>query len=190
MRLSLGVALLTIASGQTLAQQAVAPGNIYSRIPAEVAGFKLTERTSVTSVPSDSVFRFRNDSRTTVTVIIYEVPAEAKVGADSQSWTPRQGEQFLEVMVALRERGRISDFTEPVSSTARITGGGREIVEHAMSIPTRHSNGNVVVEMQFLYLIDGKFVKVRATVPHEEFKASRMGSFARELAQRVAGPGK
>jgi hypothetical protein len=164
-------------------------GTMYSRIPAEVVGFRLTERATVTNTPTDSLFRYRGDSRTTITVIIYEVPADAKVGADSQQWTPRHGERFREVMSVLRERGRVESFTDPVTDTARFAVRNQAILEHGIFIPTRYPNGTVAVEMQFLYLIEGKFLKVRATVPHEEFKESRVGAFARELARRVAGGG-
>jgi hypothetical protein len=40
--------------------------------------------------------------------------------------------------------------------------------------------------MQYLYLIGGKFVKVRATIPEPGWQQTQVPSFARELALRMA----
>lgn len=161
-------------------------GALYARIPSEIEEFKLTERAAVTGSPTDSLFRFRDASATNLSVFVYEVGADVKVDADSQKWTPREGEKFKAVQEIQRSRGRIAAFSVAFSDTTRFAAGERSILEHSIAIPVRSPNGVVVVEFQYLYLIDGKFVKVRGTVPEQGWQTTHVPSFARALATRVA----
>ena len=161
-------------------------GALYARIPSELEGFKLTERGAATGAPADSLFRFSDGSPTILSVFVYNVAAEVKVDADSQKWTPREGEKFKTVQEIQRSRGRIAAFTVALSDTARFAAGARSILEHSIAVPTRFPNGVIAVEFQYLYLIDGKFVKVRATVPEQGWQKTNVPSFARALATRMA----
>lgn len=165
----------------------VAPGSVYARMPPEVGAFKLTERGVVTSRPADSLFRFSDGSTTAVTVIIYDISPDVRVDPDSQKWTAHEGEKFREVQAIRRSRGQIADFTDPISDTTRLLVHGQSILEHWIAVPTRFANGNVVVETQHLYLISGKFLKVRTTVPANRWGQSGVSAFARQLAERLAG---
>jgi hypothetical protein len=169
----------TVTSAPTL--------NLYARIPAAIGAFTLTERTTVKGLPTDSLFRFSDGSPTIVSLIIYEVGADVKIDADSQKWTAREGEKFSAVQDVQVSRGQIAAYRVAFSKTARLAAGARNIPEHSIAIPTRFPNGEVTVEMQYLYLIDGKFVKVRATIPYQIWQQSHVPSFARELAIRIAG---
>src|SRR5688500_10616770 len=60
--------------------------SLYSRIPTEVEAFKLTERASVTGQRTDSLFRYRDGSRTVLTLFIYDISADVRVDPDSQKW--------------------------------------------------------------------------------------------------------
>ena len=161
-------------------------GALYARIPSEVEGFKLTAREAVTGAPTDSLFRFRDSSATNLTVFVYDVDANVKVDADSQKWTPREGEKFKAVQEIQRSRGRIAAFSVAFSDTTRFAAGERSILEHSIAIPVRFPNGAVAVEFEYLYLIEGKFVKVRATVPQEGWQKTHVPVFARALATRMA----
>ena len=160
---------------------------LYTRIPVEIGEFKLTQRASVRGAPTDSLFRFSDGSRTTLTVIVYDIDPDVRVEADSQKWTAREGEKFKAVQEIQRNRGQIAGFVVAFSDTSRFAAAGRNILEHAIAAPTRFTNGSVAVEMQYLYLIEGKFVKVRATIPQQGWEQTRVPSFSRELARRVAG---
>ena len=161
-------------------------GALYARIPSELEGFKLTERAAASGAPTDSLFRFSDGSPTILTVFVYDVAADVKVDADPQKWTPREGEKFKAVEEIQRSRGRIAAFTVAFSDTTRFAAGERSILEHAIAIPVRFPNGVVAVEFEYLYLIDGKFVKVRATVPQEGWQKTHVPAFSRALAIRMA----
>ena len=169
------------------AQSAAAPApSLYAHIPAEIGDFKLTERSVVRGLPTDSLFRYRDSSRSILTVIIYDVPAEVRVDADSQQWTYREGERFKLIQDIQRQRGRLRDYELAFSDTLRLQVGAQSFVQHAIATRGTYASGAKAVDMQYLYLIGGKFVKVRATIPGQEWQQTQIPTFARELAVRLA----
>ncbi|MEX1186227.1 MAG: hypothetical protein WEA80_06530 [Gemmatimonadaceae bacterium] len=160
--------------------------NVHARVPAQVGEFKLTERAAVGGAPADSLYRFRDSSRTNLTVFIYEIAADVRVEADSQQWTAREGGKFKEIQDIRVARGQIAEYVLAFSDTTRIAVGEHNILEHRMATPVRFPSGAVAVDMQFLYLVGGKFIKVRATIPEQGWEQTRVPSFARELALRLA----
>ena len=171
----------------TTSPQPAAAASLYTRIPEKIGAFELTERTVVTDVPSDSVFRFRDGSRTTLTVIVYSVGDDVRAEGDPQLWAATEGAKFEELQPIRVSRGQIAAYAEAVSDTNWFSVGPDRLLEHFTMVPVRFRNGTVAVDMQYLYMIWGKFVKVRATVPAEGWKESNVPSFARELARRLAG---
>lgn len=187
-RLAVLCAVATMVGCAASSGTALSP-RLYSRIPARIEGFELTERTVVRDVPSDSVFRFSDGSQTTLTVIVYDVADDVTTDGDPQLMAALEGAKFEQLQDLRVSRGQIEAYTEAVSDTVRFSAGRLRLLEHSTAIPVRFRNGAVAVDMQFLYLIDGKFVKVRATIPAEGWEQSRVPSFARELARRMAGAG-
>ena len=163
-----------------------AGGKLYSRVPTEIGAFKLTERTAVTGAPSDSLFRFSDGSRTILSVFIYDVADDVKSDPDPQKWTVYEGNKFEAVQKIRVRRGDIASYVLAFSDTTRFPAGADTILENFIAMPVRQRNGAVTVDMQFLYLIDGKFVKVRATIPEAGWEQTEVPSFARELAVRMA----
>lgn len=159
---------------------------IYSRIPEQIGAFRLTQRSTVRGLRTDSLFRYRDGSRTLLTVIIYDVPADIRAHADTQQWTHREGEKFKLVQEIQVQRGFLRGYQLAFSDTTRFVVGARALVQHSVATPVRFASGAVAVEMQFLYLIDGRFVKVRATVPEQGWQDTKVPEFARELATTLA----
>ncbi|CAN5892232.1 hypothetical protein BH11GEM2_BH11GEM2_00960 [soil metagenome] len=155
-------------------------------MPDKVGAFKVTERMGIRGFPTDSLFRFRDSSKTNLSVIIYDIPADVRVDSDSQKWTLREGEKFKAVQDVLKSRGQIAAYTLAFSDTIRFTVDARGILEHSIAGSVRFPNGAIAVELQYLYLIGGKFVKVRGTIPAQGWQQTRAPSFARELAVRMA----
>lgn len=163
-----------------------AAGTLYERVPDRVGDFALTERAAVVGLPSDSVFRFSDGSATRLSVILYDAGADVKADPDPQTWTAGEGEKFRVVQEVRRRRGDIAGYVVAFTDTNSVAAGDGEIVEHSAAVPVRSRNGAVSVELQYLYLIDGKFVKVRATVPEQGWQRTKVPAFARELAGRLA----
>jgi hypothetical protein len=159
--------------------------NVYAGIPSEIGAFKLTERTAVRGLATDSIFRYRDGSRTILSVIIYNVPDGVRVDADSQKWTAREGDKFKRVQDLYVSRGQLAAYTVAFSDTTRFPAAGHNILEHSIATPVRFPNGAIAVELQYLYLIGGKFIKVRATIPQAGWEQTNVPSFARETAQSI-----
>src|SRR5262245_8852021 len=176
-----------VVTPQSTRAVAPAPGAVLSaRIPSELEGFKLTAREAVSGAPADSAFPFSDGSPTILTVFVYGVAADVKVDADSQKWTSREGEKFKVAQEIQKSRGQIAKFSVAFSDTTRFAAGERSILEHRIAIPVRFPNGAVAVEFEYLYLVDGRFVKVRATVPEQDWQKTHVALFARALATRMA----
>ena len=161
--------------------------NLFARIPAQIGAFKLTQRAAVSGAPADSLFRYKDGSPTNLTVFIYDADADGHPDLDAPTRTAREGEKFKAVQDILMSRGQISAHQMAFSDTTRVTVGQSTILEHAVAMPTRYPDGAITVEMQYLYLIGGKFLKVRATVPEKGWQETQVPQFARELALRMAG---
>jgi hypothetical protein len=162
--------------------------NLSARIPAQIGTFKLTERAAVRGAPADSLFRYKDGSPTNLSVFIYDADADSQNDADPQLRTVREGEKFKAVQDILMSRGQIAAHRVAFSDTTRLTVGTGTLLEHAIGLGTRHPNGAITVELQYLYLIGGKFVKVRATIPEKGWEQANVPQFARELALHMAGP--
>jgi hypothetical protein len=189
-RVVLAVAVLAAIACSSRAPARTAPsaapaGAPYDRIPDRVGDFALTERTSVVGLPSDSVFRFSDGSDTRLTVIVYDPEEGATDGPDPQVATAEEGAKFPITQEVRRSRGQITGFVVAFSDTARVAGGRRPLLEHSVAVPVRLRNGTIAVELQYLYLIDGKFVKVRATESEQRWQQTKARAFARELVRRL-----
>jgi hypothetical protein len=156
------------------------------RMPDRVGEFALTERTAVRGLPRDMMFRYSDGSATRLSVVVYDVGEDVKAEPDSQKWTAWEGEKFEAVQEMRRSRGEIAAYVVAFSGTAHIDAGDRQLLEHSVAVPVRSPNGMVSVEFQYLYLIGGRFVKVRATVPEQGWQQTKVPAFARELAQLLA----
>ena len=189
----LSLALLSAAacSSRGAASTGSAPtpesGTLYSRVPSRIGAMALTERSAIAGLPLDSVYRFSDGSPTRVTVILYDVTDDLKGNPDPQMWTAAEGAKFPAVQEVLKRRGQIADYTIAFADTTRLALGGANVLEHFVAAPVRLRNGRIMVEMQHLYLIGGRFVKVRSTIPEAGWQTSVVPTFARELARLMAG---
>jgi hypothetical protein len=156
-----------------------------SRIPTQLGRYRLARRDGVEGAPADSAYRYSDGSPTRVTVFVYQIPIDVQVGADSQSWTQREGEKFEEVQPLLVQHGMIGAYEVAFANTGEITAANRKVTEHATAIAVR-SHGQVAVDFQYLYLVAGRFLKIRATVPSDGWEKTDVPVFAREMARHLA----
>lgn len=176
----------TEATAGTRASTAAPTRSVQSRIPLQIGNFKLTQRTAVRGTLTDSLYRFSDGSGTNLSVIVYDVIAEAKTDQDPQKWTAIEGEKFKEVQEIRKNRGDMAAYSVAFSDSARFKAGSLNLLEHRIATPVRYANGTIAIDMQYLYLVDGKFLKVRATIPEPGWQQTMVPAFSRELAQRVS----
>lgn len=132
--------------------------------------------------PRDSIYRFRDSSTAFVSLIRYAVTPDVRFDADSQAWTLREGDKFPQVQQLLLEAGRQDDNRLLVADSSRLDVGGRSINESMyamavmrMRVPT--------VEVQYLYLIGDRFLKVRGSFQSDQWGRSDFAEWTRASAR-------
>jgi hypothetical protein len=153
--------------------------------PASIAGFRLTSTGPVRGAPTDTTYRYAmDDTSVHVTAFRYHIAEYARVAPDSQAWTVREGSGFINVFPILKARGGVDAFEIAETKTSVVRIGNRDIAEHMMTVAVR-MRGLPMVEEQFIYIVRGKFLKVRATMPADRYPARSAQAFARALAQAL-----
>ena len=153
--------------------------------PASIAGFRLVSTGPVRGAPADTAYGYATqDTSVHVTAFRYHIADYARVAPDSQAWTVREGRGFIDVFPILKARGSIEAFELGDTTTSVIRVGGRDIAEHMTTVAVR-ARGRSLVDEQFIYIVRGKFLKVRATIPADRYPAGSAQAFARALAQAM-----
>lgn len=131
------------------------------------------------------MYRFTDGSAAILTAIRYSIPQDVKIEADSQAWTTREGEKFERMQQILLGRRTIENYRTLLSHAQSVDLVDTRLLEHATVVSTRR-HGTSTMEFQYLYLVGGRFLKVRGTFPGEQWQTSDFLAFARELARRVS----
>ena len=153
-------------------------------IPASVGRYRLVETRPVNGLPTDTIYRFTDSTKINISVIRYAVPADVKVGSDSSVWLTREGAKFAALQPILRQRDVIQAFEIKLQKTASVQLGSVPVAEHLSIVQTRARYG-VFNELEYLYVIGGRFLKVRISEPDTGASSSDSPRFARELARQV-----
>ena len=153
-------------------------------IPASVGRFRLVETRPVNGLPTDTIYRFTDSTKINISVIRYAVPADVKIGSDSSVWLEREGAKFAAIQPILRQRDVIQAFEIKLQKTASVQLGSVPVAEHLSVVQTRARYG-VFNELEYLYVIGGRFLKVRISEPETGATKSDSPMFARELARQV-----
>jgi hypothetical protein len=153
--------------------------------PDSIAGFKLASTGPVRGAPLDTAYGYATeDTSVHVTAFRYNIADYARVAPDSQAWTVREGSGFINIFPILKARGNIEAFQLSDTATTLVRVGGRDIAEHKTTVAVR-ARGRSRVDEQFIYIVRGKFLKVRATMPADRYPARSAQAFARALAQAL-----
>jgi hypothetical protein len=177
-------ALVCIACAPTAVRPTVTPSATSEAGIAAIGRYRLTHSQLLPETSRDSIFRYSDGTASIVSVFRYDVPEDVKVVVDSQAWIAREGEKFAQVQDAFVEQGKIESYRVAFSGTNELAVDGAVLGEHSIAIAVK-ARGAVRMDFQYLYLIDGRFLKVRATFPGELWKTGEMPNFAREVARRA-----
>jgi hypothetical protein len=156
-------------------------------VPTRVGRYTLQPPDSAAAAASgDTPYHFSDGSSTRVTVFVYAVPADVQEGEVPQAWATAEGAKFVQVLRIGVERGWYEDFQVAFSEPQPVVRDTLGIPGHAVAAATR-SRGGVRVELEYLYLVRGRFLKVRATVPERGWTQTDVPRFAEQLALAIAG---
>jgi hypothetical protein len=180
----LAIALLAAGCQARGIERTAAPAPDPSAGSEAVGKYRLSGAEALSSGEGDSLFRFSDGTAAYLTVFRYAVPEEVKVGPDSQAWTAREGAKFEAIQPILVQQGRIETYRTAFNNTREVDLDGVRVLESAIAIGVR-ANGNVRMDFQYLYLVHGRFLKVRGTFPGQTWQTSDIANFSREIARRA-----
>ncbi len=180
--LLLGPALCAVGPVQKAVCQASGPPYSSLRPPAQLRGYVLFQ---VDSLSGGSVaHRYSHESGTRVTVFIYPAGQTSEVSA-TESLVQQESEKFILALPVGVQRGWYDNFTVAFSEPDSVQAGNLRISGRGVGAATRKGD-RMAIELQYLYLVSGSFIKVRATVPVPGWEDTDVPLFARELAAAVA----
>ena len=175
------VAALVVACSPASAPPAISPSP--EGIPTVLRGYRMTTSEPIPERDGGgTLYRFNDGSGAYLTVFIYPVPDDVKQTDDSGQWVIVEGRKFVQVMPIQVQRGRYDAYEMAFADPEPVIVGRDTIPGFAAAAVTR-SRGVVSVQLEYLYLVRGQFLKVRATLPQENWQKAVAPLFARDLAQ-------
>jgi hypothetical protein len=156
-------------------------------MPAHVGRYSLGE-TRVFDDPSQgTVYRYSAGDRTRISVFVYPISADIRVGDDPQAWVTKEGEKFAATFPIGVQRGWYEDFKAAYAGAAPLDTAGKKIPGFSAAVAARE-RGEVVIEMEYLYLVRGQLLKVRASVPGDAWEQTDVPVLAKTLAAMFTLP--
>jgi hypothetical protein len=117
-------------------------------------------------------------------VFLYPADSAAAV-REPQQVVEQEGQLFLESLPIGVQRGWYDSYSIAFSEPDSLDVDGRLLVGRSTAAATKGA-GRITVQLQYLYLLGTRFVKVRASVPAEGWQNTDVPRFAHELATILA----
>lgn len=172
-----GRPLAVVTAPRTASAEALLPGLTVGR-------YRLTGAEPIEGAPLDSVYRFTDGTSATVSAFRYDVPADVREGRAREKWTEREGLKFEAIQPILVSQGRIESFRVAFSDLAFVAVETDSILEHSVAVAVR-SDDEVWMDFQYLYLVCGRFLKLRGSFARDAWQQSEFPNFSRELMRVV-----
>ena len=156
-----------------------------SVMPAQIGRFALVERGNVQGTDGHRNYRYRDSSAARVSVYLYRASGDGTEAArDPRGRVAREGSIFLRDILPIQVRRGIYDSFEVLISREDSATVDGSVVRTFVTGARVHRRGETANEMQYVHLIGGDFVKVRATLP-VAWPISVLQSFDSVLVQRL-----
>jgi hypothetical protein len=157
-----------------------------SAMPERVDAFSLQSRRRLPGV-KDMAYRYSDGSVANVSVYLYPVSYPgADVGGDARQQVAREGMVFLQVLPIQVSRGVYDSFEPLASRPDSFIVDGAAIPGYLTEVRVRRG-ASAAHELQFLHLIGGDYVKLRATVP-ESWPTASLRSLDSGIVARLVHP--
>jgi hypothetical protein len=183
---------LACAGGQraAVAPSSRAPASELSRLdglmPEKVGPFSRVAREVMRGGGGDMIFRFRDTSAVNLSVIVYPVRRTGDEGVlSSDARVRHEGALFAETLPVMKDRRWIESFQIILQRPDSLIVDQTVIPGFVTAASTRQ-RGRAYYELQFLHLIRGDYVKVRATVPEPLWPREDLAAFDSSLIRILA----
>lgn len=154
-------------------------------MPANLHGYRMTGSEPIPEGDGGGkLYRFSDGSAAYLTVFVYPIPDDVKQSTDSAQWVLIEGRKFLQVMPIQVQGGRYDAYETAFADPEPVPVEHDTIPGFVAAVVTR-SRGVLSVQLEFLYLVHGQFLKIRATLPQDSWQQAPAPLFARDLAQMM-----
>ena len=182
----LAMALFAAACSSGGAAPASAPVPAPSgEVPRQIGRFALVQRSPLTAPGTGTIYRFRDSTAINLSAIVYDLTDEEVArNSTASARVKAEGEKFLEILPIQVRRGVYDTYhvllVRPDSVVI-----GRVTAPGVIATASVEQRGQTGYELQYLYLIDRTFVKIRASVPASAWPRTDLDSFATELVMAL-----
>lgn len=150
-------------------------------MPMQVGNWRLSRRMPPTPPSVDTNYRF-TDGTQALSVFVYAIPPDVVRGTDAQVWVDAEAAKLPQVFQAGVQRGYYRDIQLESSKPEPLRAGAALLPGHVTAAQSHNAQGQLNSEVQYLYVVRGMFLKVRATIPGDNWEASDVPNFAKALA--------
>lgn len=174
------------AAGPSVEAPAPAPVTISGplEMPRSVGAFRLIGARPVQGAPNDTNYRFDNGAGLGISVFRYAIPSDVQVDGDTLEWIRREGQKFPVVQRVLASRG-VTDSMKVRVGALNPSRAAFPVAEYVGVVQTWSARRGVMVESEYLYVVDGRFLKIRGSEPDTVEGRSEVAQFARQLLQAI-----
>lgn len=153
-------------------------------IPRTVGNFRLVAVRPVRGAPSDTNYRFDNGAGLGISVFRYGIPADVRASGDTVAWIRREGEKFPVVQRILVSRG-VADSMKVRLSMLNPARPDFPVAEYVGVVQTWSARRGVMIESEYVYVVGGRFLKIRGSEPDASEGTSLVAQFARALLRSI-----
>jgi hypothetical protein len=175
------------SAGGRVVQSASAapPASLESRVPSALGAFTRVEREVLPS-SAGTRFRFRDTSSVLFSLFLYapEV-ADWTRYPEPTELLEHEAEKLFQIQEIEARRGAITNLRRLATRRDSVDVFSRQVLGHVVATSNAR-RGQAQVDLQYLYLIDSMFVKVRATVPAPSWPRSDIEPAVKALVTALA----
>lgn len=155
-------------------------------MPAQLGDWRLTDAEVIRGTGAGGRYRFTDGSAARVSVIVYAVSDDAMNEPTPQGRVEHEGRKSQTVLDLLTQNGTYDGVGMAFAGADTVVANGVAVPGFSSAAAAKR-NGRISVELQYLYLVGSRFLKVRATLPERDWERSTVPGFAKTLARVVAG---
>ena len=157
------------------------------RVPTALGAYRRGDREPLPR-GAGTAFRFRDTSAVHLTVVLYAPDADALARYPTPpALLADEDGKFARTMELQVQRRAIASYRLLVTRPDSVLAGTRMVPGH-MSAASRAYRSQPVVDLQYLYLVDSTFVKVRATLPQASWPRRDLRAAVEQLVAALASP--
>ena len=169
------------------AERAADGAALERRVPTALGAYRRVGRELLPG-SAGTAFRFRDTSALNLTVVLYAPDADAlALYPTPVALLVYEDVKFARAMELQARRGAIANYQLLVTRPDSVLAGSRVVPGH-LSVASGAYRARPMMELQYLYLVDATFVKVRATVPQASWPRGDLVPAVEQLVAALASP--